>query len=372
MDSIDYTRELDKTKAAIFLGSNAAFLGSLMCSLKFQWDGLAGDTAATDGESIYWSKDFFKNSSLNLRKFTLLHELWHVARLHMLRRGNRDPEDWNKACDLRINYDLVAEGYKFDVFNPWYDPDVALLSEEEIYEKIQDGSIKRPEGGWVSGTDSGDIQPTPENFNPASIVSTVAQAVQQSKLAGAGSGIGNIEKVLTDFLTSVVPWQTLLHQFFTDMEDGGFSWARPNRRYPDIYLPSRTKEESKLAHLAYYLDTSGSITQQDVLRFNSEVKYVKETFQPEKMTLVQFDDGITQIDVFDENTPFDKIVSVGGGGTNLHPIRQHILETNPTAVIIFTDLYCYPMQPLPHAIPTIWIVTGNQHAKVPFGTIIHI
>lgn len=371
MADFDYTRELDKVKAGVFLGNNAAFLGSLMCSLGFQWDEDIG-TAATNGETILWDKAFFRSSGINLRKFTLLHELWHVARLHPLRRGSRDPEDWNKACDLRINYDLVSEGFKFDDFTPWYDVSVGNMSEEEIYDKIRDGTIDRPTGGWIGGSSGGDIEPMPKNFNPTAMVSNVVQAVQQSKLAGAGSGLGGIEKIVSEFLTSIIPWQTHLYKFFTDMEEGGFTWARPNRRYPDLYLPSRTNSEGRLAHLAYYCDVSGSVADHDVLRFNSEVKYVKDTFVPEMLTLIQFDDDITRIDVFDENTPFDKVVTVGRGGTNLEPVRQHIIKTRPTAAIIFSDLHCSPMQKIPFNIPVIWVIVGNPHATVPFGQVIHI
>ena len=37
------------------------------------------------------------------RLFVILHELWHVAKLHSIRRESRDPRLWNIACDYHIN-----------------------------------------------------------------------------------------------------------------------------------------------------------------------------------------------------------------------------------------------------------------------------
>src|SRR5690606_10120403 len=112
--------------------------------------------------------------------------------------------------------------------------------------------------------------------------------------------------------------------FFTDLLDEDYSWKRPNRRYQDMYLPSRFTDDGRLAHLAYYLDVSGSITDPQVLRFNSEVKYIQEDLKPEKLTLIQFSDKITQVKEFEVDEPFDEIKVVGRGGTLYAPIKEHM------------------------------------------------
>lgn len=369
MNQIDLKRELDKTKATVFMGSNAAFFGSLLCSLEFRWDESIS-TAQTDGREIVWNPDFFTPLYPDERKFILLHEIHHVARLHMIRMGNRDPKIWNQACDLRINFDLVQEGYSYGRLKPWYDPNVGKLAEEDIYDLLISGQIPPPPSSWmgVEGDDGGDMQPNGDIPN-AEIIGRVVQATQQAKLAGqkAGNISGQIEELLEKFLAPIVPWQTLLNNFFTDLVEESMSWNRPNRRYQDIYLPSKYTDEGRLEHLIYYLDVSGSISNDDVIRFNSEVKYIKETYNPKKLTLVQFDTQITKEQDFYEEDPFEKIEIVGRGGTSLVPVWHHIHEHNPTAAIIFSDLECSPMSQLKRDIPVIWIVVNNPSANVSFG-----
>ena len=287
-------------------------------------------------------------------------------------------------CDIRINNDLEKEGYSFEAVEwCWKDQSVDVngrLSEEEIYELLmQQQPPPPPAGSWGNpdnsdGDSKGDMVPAPAEDLHGTI-NNVVKAMQQAKLAGAAGSIpGELEQIIDKFLTPIVPWEQHLHEFFTELCDEDFSWARPNRRHlhDDLYLPSMIKDEGKLEHLAYYLDVSGSISDQDVLRFNSEVKYIKEKFNPLKLTLVLFDTRITAQYVFEENDRFEKIVVVGRGGTSLVPVREHIEQHRPTAAVIFSDLDCPAMKPLDHHIPVIWIAVNAAGKTVPFGKLIHI
>jgi hypothetical protein len=360
MDEHHLQKELDRAKSAVFLGNNAAFLGSLMCSTNFVW--------ATDITT---------------------------ARLHLNRLGDRDHKVFNYACDIRINNELTAEGYSFEGLEGcWRDTKYPPgMPEEDIYDDLIKNQIQPPpQGGWgqpptpcnggQGGSDPNAPPMVPNNgcdMLPAdtgsmiSAVNNVVRAIHQAKLGGeAGTIPGDVELLITKFLTPVLPWELLLNQFMQDLIQEDYSWRHPNRRFPDMYMPSRYQDEGKLTHLIYYEDVSGSISDADCFRFNSEVKYVKETFQPEKMTLVQFDTRITQEIVFHDDDPFDQIRIVGRGGTSLVPVREHILQHRPTAAIIFSDLECAPMAPLGFDIPILWICIRNGKAQVPFGKLIHI
>lgn len=94
---IDLDKELDRTKAEVFIGSNAAFFGSLLCSLDFVWDNSI-PTACTNDKQIMWNSDWFRTLEPKTRVTILVHELWHTARLHMVRRAGRNPKVWNQAC----------------------------------------------------------------------------------------------------------------------------------------------------------------------------------------------------------------------------------------------------------------------------------
>jgi predicted metal-dependent peptidase len=383
------TRQLDIAKSGVFLGNNAAFLGSLMCSMNFFWDKDVG-TAATDGVNLYWNPDWFLKLTPATRKTVLVHELWHPARLHFHRQGNRDHKIWNYATDIRINNELTAEGYSFEGLEGcWRDTKYPPgMPEEDIYDDlIKNQTPPPPQGGWGQpptpcNGGKGGSDPIPGDGcdmlpgtkgNMVETINNVVRAIHQAKLGGgAGTIPGDVEQVINQFLAPIVPWEILLHQFMQELIQEEYSWRQPNRRFPDMYLPSRYQDEGKLTHLIYYEDVSGSISDADCVRFNSEVKYVKETFQPAKMTLVQFDTRITQEIVFNEDDRFDQIKIVGRGGTSLVPVREHMLQHRPTAAIIFSDLECPPMAPLGFEIPLIWICIRNRKATVPFGKLIHI
>lgn len=377
-ETLDYAqlnRELDKTKAEVFLGKNAAFLGSLMCSMNFRWTEEI-PTAATNGTEVLWNPHYFLRLPKGSRKTDLMHELWHAALLHMLRRGAREPRPWNIACDIKIDLMLEAEGYTFEEIKgvlTWTHIDARKYvgwAEEDIYDDLMKNN------------------PPPQNPNQAPIkldildqdpaqkqqaINAVVQAVQAATLQGqAGSIPGAVKETLKDFLEPVVPWETLLMRFFTDLMDEDYSWARPNRRYTEMYLPSRVMDDGRLAHIICYQDVSGSISQADSIRFNSELKYIQTVLNPQRLTIVLFDTCITKVVELKEEDPFDFIEIIGRGGTSLVPVREHIEENEPTAAIIFSDMCVAPMAPLTKDIPVIWVAVGNRNATVPFGKLIHI
>lgn len=370
-------REYDRTQAQAFLGKSAAFFGSLLCSLKFSWQRENCDTAQTDGTELQFNPDFFVWLKPETRKTVLMHELWHVGYLHGIRQGSRDPEFWNYACDIYINNQLEDDGYSFEgVEKCWKDPKYKGWVEEDIYDDLMKNPHKKPKALGAFGTGSGGDMVSPTSgSSPATIVNNVVRALQQQKLAGgtlAGTGAGRMQEVITQFLKPVIPWQQVLFDFFTDIDDTKYTWARPNRRYPDMYLPSLEDDEGRLRHLAYFEDVSGSINNADSLRFNSEVAYVKSQFNPKKMTLLTFDTVIQdEIDITEEDT-FEEIKITGRGGTCLKPVREWIIKNKPTAAIIFSDMHVAPMEELPFDIPIIWVCLGNRNATVPFGEILHI
>lgn len=370
-------REYDRTQAQAFLGRSAAFFGSLLCSLKFSWQREDCNTAQTDGIELQFNPDFFIWMKPPARETVLMHELWHVAYLHGIRQGSREAETWNQACDIYINNQLEDDGYSFDgIENCWKDSSYKNWVEEDIYDDLMKNPQKKPQGAGAFGHGSGGDMKTPTTgSSPATVVNNVVRAMQQQKLAGgtlAGKSAGRMQEVITQFLKPVIPWQQVLMDFFTDIDDTKYTWARPNRRYTDIYLPSLEDDEGRLRHLAYFEDVSGSISKADSLRFNSEVAYVKTQFNPKKMSLITFDTVIQdEINITEEDT-FEEIKITGRGGTCLIPVRDWIIKNKPSAAIIFSDMHVAPMEELPFDIPVIWVCLGNRNATVPFGELLHI
>ncbi len=374
-DEIALNKELDKVKSRVFINKGTAgFLAPLMCSMDFYWMP-AIKTACTNGRFIGWSPSFFLGLEPATRETVLVHELWHPALLHMVRRGSRDPKVWNWACDIRINNDLEKAGYSFKGIEwCWKDHDYdanGRMAEEDIYDLLMESGEQPPPSPFDGQPDYDMQEPTEEEIRE--IVNAVVRAVHENQAAnGAGNVPGIIQETLDKFLEPIIPWEVELMKFCTDLLEEDWSWARPNRRHQDIYLPSQTLDEGRLEHLIYYLDVSGSCSNADVLRFNSEVKYIKEVMNPQKLTLVQFTTDIVHEATFMENDPFEETIRYGTGGTSFTEVREHMQRHQPTAAIIFSDMDCPPMKPLDFDIPTIWVGIRAAGRKVPFGRIIHI
>lgn len=406
MNEQERQRALDKCMSKVFIGSNSAFLGSIMCALDFVWDSTI-PTAATNGLKLWWNPDWFESMSEEARVTVMLHELWHPASLHMLRMGARDPKIWNYACDIRINNDLDNENRSFKgIEDCWMDHSYdanGKAAEEDIYDKLIKQAKQTPQhGSFGDAGGSGDMTPDPDASKPseeegdgtpggaggtqphpstipltpaeqARVVAQVVAAKQSANLANqAGSVPGCVEEYIKDFLSPVIPWERQLMKFFTDLSDEDYSWSRPNRRYSDIYLPTVVKDESRLEHLHFYFDVSGSVTDEQARRFGAEVKYIQEVIRPQKLTLIQFDTQIQHSRDYLEDEEFTGLTIHGRGGTSLACVHDHIEKHQPTAAIVFSDLYCGKMQKLKSEVPVVWVCIGNPQATVNFGDLIHI
>lgn len=369
-----------------------AALGNLSASL----DGAATDTSISVYTLTRDAKDSGRNPYLEHDRIREIRKLPPEVTYDLVTDGHHFIAEGVVVhnCDIRINNDLKAMGFSFvglegAWMNDKYPPD---MPEEDIYEDLLKNAVQPPpmnpfdgdlgsepgDPGDGSGGE-GNALPGPYNSGPPDKKATVeqlqavAQAIQQAKLQKqAGSIPGQLEMIVDEFLSPVIPWEQVLFNWFTDLIAEDYSWRRPNRRYQDMYLPSLQSDEQRLTCLHYYFDVSGSVTDQMIKRFNSEVKYIKDTFNPEKLVLIMFDTKIHEVYEISENDVFDRIKITGRGGTCLNCVHAHIEETKPTAAIIFTDLDCSPMQPLKVPIPIIWTVADNPYAKVPFGQIIHI
>ena len=137
-------------------------------------------------------------------------------------------------------------------------------------------------------------------------------------------------------------------------------------------MPGIRRAEDGLNHLAYFVDASGSVSDYDILRFNSEIKYIKDQLKPNKLSLIVFDTKIREVIVFDEDDTFDKVVITGRGGTSLVCVREWIQANRPTAAVIFTDMECAPMDKPTPPIPVLWVVTGNRGHSPSYGQVIKL
>jgi hypothetical protein len=294
----------------------------------------------------------------------------------MVRQGTRRHKVWNEACDTVLDCMMDNDGYNMtDLFpvtlfpdggKPFNDHQYDNMSAEEIYEiYIQ----KYGDEGSGSGGLGFDL--VMGQADPHQVINIVIQAYTQASMAG--NVPGNVEEIIKKFLKPKLPWETLVYNWMNDKHQQDFSWARPNRRYQDMYLPSMQAMEG-LESLNYYMDVSGSVTTPEAIQFNSEVKHIWDVFRPKKLTIILFDTEIQKEIIFQNEDEFNEIVITGRGGTDLVCVRDHIIKTNPVAAIIFSDMQVEPMEKLPPTCKSdlLWVATNAHEFTVNQGKIVHM
>lgn len=392
----------NRAKMGLFVKKGAMFISTMYFSLKQSWT-TAIPTACTDGDVLLINPEFFQKISKDMRVTLLAHEAWHVALMHPLRIGNRDPEKWNAACDYAINIMLKDMGYQFDNNLGLLDDQYRDMSAEQIYDKLPDppkgggggafsnmggmGQDLRQPGQQPPGNNQqnqqgngpgGNQQPQPQMSQKTpqqieqQVQANLVKAQMQSKMSGKEAGVipGDLEAYIDAMLNPKLPWEVILENHMNEMVKDNYSWSKPNRRFmPDYYLPSQYGEG--LSNITWYFDISGSVSDDQIRRFNSEVRHVHDQFTPKITRIVTFDTRIQDVYEFSGDESFTGLEFHGRGGTSLHCVMEHANKSSPDLAIVFSDLYCEEMTKEP-PFPVIWICADNPNGVVNFGTLIHV
>ena len=93
-------------------------------------------TAATNGRELLFNATFVHSLNANELDGVIVHELLHLALVHVPRRGLRDHMIWNIAADIHIN-GIIASMRQLQLpAGAIEDFGLASLCVEEIYEKL--------------------------------------------------------------------------------------------------------------------------------------------------------------------------------------------------------------------------------------------
>ncbi len=360
----DYLRH-----AKIDLMSKSVFLSTICLSLKHTFtDSIP--TAATDGLSIIYNPKFFSELTAAERSGLLAHEVWHVAFNHLTRVGNRDRLVWNYAGDYVINLMLKNAGYTIPQ-GGLLDEKYADMATEEIYELIKDDQENEHGGSnYVSDL----LDPPPgQNAKEVSskITDVIVRAQLQSRISGKDKGEipGEISRAIDELINPKLPWNEILMRFLSDMVKDDYTWSRPSKRFfPHHYLPSQ--HSPTIGEIVVAIDTSGSVSVEELKEMLSEVESIRETFKPEKLTILDCDSKIHNEFKIDK---YDNILDLqfkGNGGTSFQPVIDYCDKRSPEVLIYFTDLYADDVEPVGDY-PILWICTSN-HTPATIGETIYI
>ena len=371
--------QLAKARAGLIL--DQPFFGSLALRLDLVEDPINNPTACTNGKHIRYNPEFIERLSLEETKGMLCHEIMHCANQHHVRRDDREMRRWNVAGDYVINPLITGCGMALPagalIDSQFYD-----MSVEEAYPKLPESEEDDGKGG--AGNDPGGcggVEDFPGNGGVQASEDqkeqtaqewkvAVAQAAQQAKAMGELPGA--LERIVEEMLEPVLDWRELLRRFVDTTAKNDYSWFPPNRRHihNGLILPSLRSQELKNVTMA--MDTSGSITDEDLQAFEAEVRAIIQDYRA-NTKVIYCDAKVQSVEEFDADTPVE-LHPKGGGGTDFRPPFEHIEEAGeyPVCMIYQTDGWCdsFPEEP-PY--PVLWVLTRrNENFIPPFGEVINL
>lgn len=364
---MDAMKKISKARVGIMTKSELMFFHPLLmrfpCTVTEETR-----TASTDGREIKFNPEFIAPLSDEEMKGLILHELFHALLHHIDRTKSQklDQSKANVAGDYAINDMLLADFHMQIPKGGLWDSQYRGMSMEQIYALLPDN----PPDNSMEDFDL-DTEPlTPEERQE--IETAIVSAAIGAQLAG------KLPSSMDRFATARAPkvsWAAILQARLTSMGSDDYSLMKPNPalwnggRTGGIYSPSMVSH--KAGHICIAVDVSGSVTEEELSQYMSEVQSIMEDVQPSKITLLSFDSNITSVHSLDCGDDFPTSFP-GGGGTDFCSSMSYFSELdNVQCAIFFTDLYGSFPRNAPD-FKVLWINTGSPDTSVPFGEKINI
>jgi predicted metal-dependent peptidase len=369
------------------------FLGALVMHLPLKAaDAKWCKTTATDARNFYFNPDYIARLTLEQTQFVLAHEAMHCALSHFARRNHRQKHRWDVACDYAVNMILdeermLASGQRADERelsgsdggrnlppaargpaggNPGH-PSVRQRSagegggdgepQEQEQRDTGQGQENESEGDASGGRRSrtkesqGEAQQADESANPPpppadpdkldeQWKSRLAAAAQAARQAGKLSQ--SLMRFVDNLLAPQLPWRALLARYMMNAARDDYSFQRTSRREGEALMP---RLYSQGVNVVVALDTSGSVTREELQAFLTEIDALKAQVRAD-VTLHACDDKLDPAGPWKyamwEAMALPEQVS-GGGGTDFRPVFEW-LGREASAPI------CWSISPTPRAV----------------------
>lgn len=396
--SVDREARERLTLARVGMLLRHSFFGSLACRLELINADDWCPTAATDGNKFYYNSRFIMKLKTKEVEFLFGHEILHACYNHCgsdeSRRGDRDPQLWNIACDYAVNADLKRHrvGQFITTVDCLYEYKYDGVPAEEIYDDLfenaehidMDDLLDQLLDEHLDGEGEGDGEEGEgQGKRPKMTKQERDQAKQELKEAminaaqGAepGSVPKGVERIIRDITDPVMPWDDLIQSQITSCVKSDYSLMRPSRRswHMDAILPSQIPDPE--VDVAIALDLSGSISDTFTREFISEVVGMTEQFGGFRIHLFCFDTEVYNPKVFtsDNGEVIEEYELMGGGGTDFKCIFNYLKEEAvvPERLIVFTDGYPWGSWGDENYCDTTWVIHGSTDIVAPFGQTVY-
>jgi len=392
-------------RAKVHLQRENPFFSYLVMNLKIVKDNENCESCSVDGKgNLYYNSKWVNKLDFENLKSVITHECLHLVLEHFQRRENKEHEVYNIATDLVINAILINNNFRLPQglvpYNNNFEfkdtkgnilftiEDLDKKSADEVYNELMKHQKKKDEKDSIclvgksrfdkhiynkKGKGNGKDEQKENQENKKKWKKIFSEASVYAK--NQGKLPSGIDRLIDIVLNEKVSWKHILYKYITNEIMTDFSYNRPSRRSraTGIFMPSIKKENIEIV---IAIDTSGSIGQEELSDFLSEIVGIAKSFSNIDMKIIICDSEIQ--DVFEvKNGSIDTIMNLkicGGGGTSHIPIYNYVKENLPNTkfIINFTDGYTnFPSE---EEVKTIWVLTKNscRDDNIPFGDIVRL
>ena len=308
------------------------FFGSCAMGLNFT-ETAALPTMATDGKSILWNREFVDKYDQDMIMGVIAHEVLHVVFKHCLRIGDRDHKKWNVCTDIAINDILKDDGFSIPADGLFHDskPEWVQYKDwaaERIYSHMPDDQTPDDAPSWggviqTMGDDGEPLSDAEASQIEAELDIKTLMAADAAKAQGKLPA--KIDQLVQVMRRCQIDWRDVLNRFIGGDQPDDYTWRRPQKNAwfnQGVYLPSVDKVGA--GDVIIYVDTSGSVSGDELSHFLGEMNAITEDQKPRSVTVITCDVKVRTVHRYEQGEVIEKIEINGRGGTRVTPVFDYI------------------------------------------------
>lgn len=369
-------------KSRVKLLKNSPFFGTILLHTEYKIDESI-ETAATDGTTLLLNEEWMCKQTEEHFSGVLLHEVLHMALNHVER--TLDLDDLmiaNIAADIVVN-GIIKDNKISLPKEAIFDDDLKHLGVREIYsiikqkqkenenhiqDKYGDGDVN--ECLQKSAKSEGTSQREANSEKWKNIINK-AKTISKMKQAGVkGSGLARIFKEL---LEPTINWRDALYKYITQSR-ADFEGYDRRFIHDGMYIDDVGGNK---VHVAAFVDTSGSVDEELLQNFLSELFFAINSTRGTTGYLYYFDTELYPQGNIEDLDGVPK--PVGLGGTSFVPIMKELNKISSenshtnTVGIIYTDGFA-PMTWEEPETPLLWCISpgGIKEENIKYGDVVRI
>ncbi len=419
------TRILSLCRSELYLSMR--YLDLALSALSYDLN-LQTRTIATDGVHLFYNPNYlihsYEDDPVSVNRM-YLHMILHCIFRHMTQAEQRDPEDWNLACDIAVESVIDSMEYPCvqrlvtDRRQEYYDSlSVSVFNAEQIYavltkmtysqkigmrrefivddhhfwEELQDDKERPQQTGSDSSED--DTPPSPDKDEVEQKWQDISQKIQTSMETiqrDISLMAGNLRQQLQIENRQRYDYRSFLRRFAVTREEvrvdpDSFDYGFYNysmQLYPNMPMLEELeyRESKKIRDFVIAIDTSGSCSGELVKQFLEETVTIlldsNSFFRSVNVHIIQCDAGIqSDIKITDTQHFHDMLQQFdvsGNGDTDFRPVFDYIEQLQQhgellqlQGLLFFTDgVGVYPKKRPPYDVAFLFFDNTYAEHLVP-------